>query len=63
MKRAAAFVPHAHCPVTSGACFTAGECLRDCQPPAPPLTEERVRALVLEELVRLNVIVVRDVMD
>lgn len=39
------FVPHAHCTVTSGDCFTEGKCLAQCSAVRKKDHEARIREL------------------
>lgn len=39
------FVPHAHCTVASGDCFTQGKCLRACKEQHSREQDKRIAAL------------------
>lgn len=39
------FVPHRHCTVTSGDCFTVGRCLAQCSARQKKDHEQRIREL------------------
>ena len=39
------FVPHAHCTVASGDCFTQGKCLRACKEQHTRDQDKRIAAL------------------
>ena len=45
MKLEAVFVPHRHCTVTSGACFTIGSCQGNCSAVRKKDHETRIREL------------------